>query len=55
MTARSCLLRGDECLIETKQVIVFVRMLDKGYETKGYETVVIADAVRTAFQSKMDN
>ena len=50
MTARSWLVRGDECLIETQQVIVFVRMLEKDYET-----VVIPDDVRIAFQSKMDN
>jgi len=49
MTSRSWLIRSDECLIETEQVIVFVRML-----AKGYETVVIPDAVRNAFQSKMD-
>jgi len=49
MTVRSWLMCGDECNIETDQTIVFVRMLENGYET-----IQIPANVREAFQSKME-
>jgi 4-hydroxybenzoyl-CoA thioesterase len=44
MTFRSWLIRDDECLVENRQVVVFVRMLDDGYES-----IDIPDDVRRAF------
>jgi len=47
MTSRSWMVRGDECLVETEQVIVFVRM-----QENGFETIEIPEYVRDAFAAK---
>jgi acyl-CoA thioesterase FadM len=41
------MVRGDECLVETEQVIVFVRM-----QENGFETIEIPEYVRDAFAAK---
>ena len=50
MTLTSWLVRGDECLVENEQVVVFVRMLENGYES-----IPIPDDVRAAFGLQLEN
>ena len=49
MTSRSWMASGDECLVETEQVIVFVRM-----QENGYETIEIPGYVRDAFAAQLE-
>jgi len=46
MTFTSWLVREGECLIETEQVVVFVRMLQRDFES-----ITIPDDIRTAFMT----
>ena len=48
MTFTSWLIRDDECLVENRQVVVFVRMLDDGYES-----IDIPADVRRAFGEQL--
>ena len=48
MTFKSWLIRDDECLVENRQVVVFVRMLDDGYES-----IDIPADVRRAFGKQL--
>ena len=48
MTFRSYLLAGDECLVVSEQVVVFVRML-----ASGYETIAMPDDIRARFAAAM--
>lgn len=48
MTFRSYLLAGDECLVVSEQVVVFVRML-----AAGYETIEMPDDIRARFAATM--
>ena len=50
MTLTSWLVRDDECLVENEQVVVFVRMLENGYES-----IPIPDDVRAAFGRQLEN
>jgi acyl-CoA thioesterase FadM len=50
MTFRSYLLAGEECLVLSEQVVVFVRMLDSGYET-----IEMPDDIRGKFAAGMDD
>ena len=49
MTFTSWLVGDDQCHVSNEQVIVFVRMLDDGFES-----IDIPDAIRAAFQQQMD-
>ena len=48
MTFVSWLVSGDRCLVENLQVVVFVSMLDDGFES-----IDIPDYIRSAFQQQM--
>jgi acyl-CoA thioesterase FadM len=48
MTFRSYLLAGEECLVVSEQVVVFVRML-----ASGYETIEMPDDIRARFAATM--
>lgn len=48
MSLTSWFVRGDECLIENEQVVVFVRMLENGYES-----IPIPDDIRAAFELQL--
>lgn len=50
MTFMSYFMCGDRCLVANEQVVVFVRMLDEGYES-----INIPDYIRSAFQSQLDD
>ncbi len=49
MTFRSWLVRDDDCLVETEQVIVFVHM-----QENDYETIEIPKYVRDAFAAQLE-
>jgi len=48
MTFKSWLVSGDQCYVENEQVIVFVRMLDDGYES-----MPIPDYIREKFLEQL--
>jgi 4-hydroxybenzoyl-CoA thioesterase len=48
MTFCSWLVSEGRCLVENEQVVVFVRMLDEGYET-----MPIPDTIRESFESRL--
>lgn len=48
MTFTSWLVTGERCLIRNRQVIVFVRMLPKGYES-----IDVPDSIRAAFERQL--
>lgn len=48
LTFTSWLVQGDECLIENEQVIVFVRMIENGFET-----ITIPDDIRARLEAQL--
>jgi len=48
MTFRSWLVSNDECLVENEQVVVFVQMLDGGFES-----IRIPDYIRDSFEAQL--
>ncbi len=49
LTLRSRLLRGEECLVDNEQVVVFVAM-----QPNGYSSIVIPDDIRARLQEQVD-
>lgn len=49
MTSRSWMVRGNNCLVENEQVIVFVQMRENGYDT-----IEIPGYVREAFAAQLE-